>query len=246
MSVSRRLAAAGAAAALSLTGIAVVSPAVAMAAECSTSASRTFEDTLIDYTISQEVVGSAEVAPGGNVTYLTKVSSDSAVGGLITSITDHHPAGFTLVKAELDASDALGNRFTSDETAGAVKNASAGTVTVSGAGWTTATTIGGGYVGLYTTYTVPESAVPGETLASGADITLKKIIGERNEAFDPSGVCVTVREKNPVEEVTGSLGDLGFGSAAGDSALSMAITDPQDFIAGIINQIDLGEMLGLS
>lgn len=250
MSFSRRIAAAGATAALSLTGVAVVVPAVATAAECSTTGSRTFSDTGITYTISQEVVGASEVAPGGTVKYLTRVSSNSIVGGLISQITDHHPAGFSLVKAEIDYSNAIGQRNTSDETAGAQKDATANTVKVSGGGWTTATTLGGGYVGLITTYTVPESAVPGERLESGADITLQRLIGPKHEAFDPSGACVTIREKNAVENVTGSLDSAGLGSATGSadgsSEMSAASSDPQSFIAGIVNQLDLGKIIGLS
>lgn len=250
MSFSRRIAAAGATAALSLTGVAVVVPAVATAAECSTTGSRTFEDTGITYTISQEIVGSSEVAPGGTVKYLTKVSSNSAFGGVIRQITDHHPAGFSLVKAEIDYSNAVGKRNTSDETAGAEKNATANTIKVSGAGWTTATTLGGGYVGLITTYKVPDSAVPGEKLPSGADISLQRMLDQRHEAFDPSGVCVTVREKNAIENVTGSLDSAGLGSATGSadgsSQMSTASSDPQGFIAGIVNQLDLGKIIGLS
>ena len=250
MSFSRRIVAAGAAAALSLTGAAISGTAVAAAAECSTTGSRTFQDTGITYTISQEIVGSSEVAPGGTVKYLTKVSSNSALGGVIRQITDHHPAGFSLVKAEIDYSNAVGKRNTSDETAGAEKDASANTIKVSGAGWTTATTLGGGYVGLITTYKVADSAVPGEKLKSGADISLQRMFDQRHEAFDPSGVCVTVREKNAIENVTGSLDNAGLGSATGSadgsSEMSAASSDPQSFIAGIVNQLDLGKIIGLS
>lgn len=251
MSVSRRLAAATAAAALSVTGVAVLSPAVATAAECSADSSRTFVDTGIDYTITQEVVGSAEVAPGGTVTYRTKVTSDDAFGGTIAQITDHHPAGFTLIKAEVDAGYLVGPRKVVDETDAAIKNTVASTVRVTGGitGWTTSTTYGG-YVALSTTYRVPESAEPGEKLASGTDITLNKVGSDRHETFDPSGVCVTIREKNAVETVTGLLDGAGLGSATGSadgsSELSSGISDPQGFIAGIINQLDLAEIIGLS
>lgn len=229
------------------TGVTISGAAVAAAAECSTTGSRTFQDTGITYTISQEVVGSSEVAPGGTVKYLTKVSSNSAVGGLIRQITDHHPAGFSLVKAELDYSNAVGQRNTSDETAGAEKNATANTVKVSGAGWTTATPLGGGYVGLITTYKVPDSAVPGEKLESGADISLQKLLDQRHEAFNPSGVCVTVREKNAIETVTGSLDSNGLGSVTdGSTAAGGISSDPSGFIADIINDINIGELIGLS
>lgn len=250
----KRMIALGAAALMAFSGLAVGTAtsgaAVAAAAECSTTGSRTFQDTGITYTISQEVVGPSEVAPGGTVKYLTKVSSNSAVGGLIRQITDHHPAGFSLVKAELDYSNAVGQRNTSDETAGAEKNATANTVKVSGAGWTTATPLGGGYVGLITTYKVPDSAVPGEKLESGADISLQRLLDQRHEAFNPSGVCVTIREKNAIENVTGSLDSAGLGSATGSadgsSQMSAASSDPQSFIADIINNINIGELIGLS
>lgn len=250
MSVTRRLAAVGAAAALSVTGLAVAAPATAVAQaaadECTTtSGSRTFEDTLITYTISQEVVGSNEVAPGGLVTYRTKVSSNSGVGGLITRITDHHPAGFTLTKATIDHPTLTG-RDEADHTDSAVKEDNS--VTVTGNGWSTGT--GQRYVTLETTYRVPADAQVGDTFASGASTTLARLIGPRNESHNPSGVCVKVREKNVVENVTGSLDGMGLGSATGSadggSAGSQISSDPSGFVADVINQLDLGQMLGLS
>ena len=88
---------------------------------------------------------------------------------------------------------------------------------------------------------------PGTVLNSGAAM-YPDIWGW--QTWDPIDVCVKIREKNPVEAVTGSLDSAGLGSATGSadggSAGSQISSDPASFIADIINQINLGKLIGLS
>ena len=112
------------------------------------------------YTVSKEVGGDGKVAPGQTVTYLTKVSGS---GALVNEIRDYHPAGFQLVKARLNVKWLIGDQKWDDVTKTVVVGNDS--VIAKGGGWTT---VGGGIVALETTYKVPDNAVVGSQLDSGA------------------------------------------------------------------------------
>ncbi|WP_420880113.1 hypothetical protein [Rhodococcus sp. (in: high G+C Gram-positive bacteria)] len=186
------------------------------------------------YTVSKEVVGDGKVAPGGTVTYLTKVSGS---GALVNQIRDFHPAGFQLVKARLNVKWLIGDQQWTDVTSTAVVGNNA--VIATGGGWTTA---GGGVIALETTYKVPETAVVGTQLDSGAGTNIVLAGGDWN--INPMGVCVTIRQPNPVEAGAGSLEDLGFGSAnSGSGQVFGSVTDPQGSMTNVISGV-LGNVLG--
>jgi len=177
------------------------------------------------YTVSKEVVGDGTVAPGQTVTYLTKVSGS---GALVNEIRDFHPAGFQLVKARLNVKWLIGDQKWEDITGTAVIGNNS--VTAKGAGWTTA---GGGVIALETTYKVPDNAVVGTQLDSGAGTNIVLAAGDWN--INPMGVCVSIRPKNPVEAGAGSLEDLGFGSVnTGSGQVFGSLTDPQGSITNIL------------
>ncbi|ORL40440.1 hypothetical protein A6F59_15405, partial [Prescottella equi] len=175
-----------------------------------------------------EIVGDGTAAPGHTVTYLTKVSGS---GALVGEIRDFHPAGFELVKARVNVKWVIGGQQWEDVTGTAVVGNNS--VKATGAGWTTA---GGGVVALETTYKIPDNAVVGSKLDSGAGTNILLAGGDWN--INPMGVCVTVRQPNPVEAGSGSLEDLGIGGQVFGS-----LTDPQGSISNVVGGI-LGNVLG--
>ncbi|WP_305093942.1 hypothetical protein [Prescottella sp. R16] len=186
------------------------------------------------YTVSKEIVGDGTVAPGGTVTYLTKVSGS---GALVNEIRDFHPAGFQLVKARLNVKWVLGGQQWEDVTGTVVTGNNS--VKATGTGWTTA---GGAVIALETTYKVPDNAVVGTKIDSGAGTKIVLAGGDWN--IDPMGVCVTVRQPNPVEAGAGSLEDLGFGSVnSGSGQVFGSVTDPQGSMTNVISGV-LGNVLG--
>ncbi|RVW10987.1 hypothetical protein EGT67_00475 [Prescottella agglutinans] len=188
------------------------------------------------YTVSKEVVGDGKVAPGQTVTYVTKVSGS---GALVNEIRDFHPAGFQLVKARLNVKWLIGDQKWEDVTGTAI--VANNSVIVKGGGWTTA---GGGVIALETTYKVPDNATVGAQLDSGAGTNIVLAAGNWN--INPMGVCVTIRQPNPVEAGSGSLEDLGFGSVnTGSGQVFGSVTDPQgsmtNVVSGILNNV-IGNM----
>ncbi len=187
-----------------------------------------------DYTVSKEVVGDGTVAPGQTVTYITKVSGS---GALVNEIRDFHPAGFQLVKARLNVKWLIGNQQWEDVTGTAVVNGTS--VVAKGGGWTTA---GGGVIALETTYKVPDNATVGSKLDSGAGTNIVLAAGDWN--INPMGVCVTIRQPNPVEAGAGSLEDMGFGSVnTGSGQVFGSLTDPQGSMTNVIGGV-LGNVIG--
>ncbi|MCT1885730.1 hypothetical protein DQ226_02540 [Dietzia maris] len=204
---------------------------------CATSQSVT-KNLAGNYTVNKEVVGDGTVAPGGQVTFRTKVSG---AGGLVASITDYHPAGFELVGARENVWWLVGGQKWADVTGNVTKDAAANSVKNSGSGWTTA---GGATATLETTYKVPANAKPGTVLNTGA-ATSVTAVGSIDA--NPIDVCVTIREPNAVESVTGSLDGLGLGSVtSGSTAAGGVSSDPATFSSDIINGIDIGQLIGLS
>jgi len=186
------------------------------------------------YTVSKEVVGDGKVAPGQTVTYLTKVSGS---GALVNQIRDFHPAGFQLVKARLNVKWLIGDQKWDDVTKTVVVGNNS--VVAKGGGWTTA---GGGIIALETTYKVPDNAVVGTQLDSGAGTNIVLAAGDWN--INPMGVCVTIRQPNPVEAGAGSLEDMGFGSLnSGSGQVFGSLTDPQGSMTNVISGV-LGNVLG--
>lgn len=185
---------------------------VAAAEPCGTQATKVQYGAagLVGIRLTKEVVGDAEVAPGGTVTYKTTVSTADGVPPLLRAMTDFYPAGFTLESASVNGKDV---------TPAVDANTNAARVQ-SSLGWL----INGGNTATYeTTYKVPDNAAVGTVYDSGASMT-PDLWGEQK--WNPIGVCVTVRDKNAGETVTGSVDDAGFGSS-----------DPAGFIADVISGV---------
>lgn len=245
MTVTRRFASVAMAAAITAAGAAVIAPATAAAQngaeECKTTAS--FTDGT--WTYNKRILGSNEVAPGGTVkTEIKLTAGHTAVG--TAKITDIHPEALAIQSATVEAYHFPAGHKTEDVQVTADSPTRSTVRNTAGVGWAMAD----GYVTATFTYKVAEDAVPGTLLndPSGMVVGYSAIYGDT--VRDDMGVCVKVREKNPVESVTGSLDGAGLGSvtgsADGGSAGSQISSDPAGFVADIINQLDLGQIIGLS
>ncbi|WP_256820415.1 hypothetical protein [Dietzia sp. Die43] len=208
-------------------------------AACATSQTRTFAwpgSLGTEYYLTKEVVGDGTAAPGGTVTFRTTVSGN---GALVTRIEDFHPQGFVLVGARESVWKLIGGQTWTTVTDDVRSNSATSSVYRTSSGWTTA---GGNHATLETTYRVPDDATPGNVLDTGAGMAVALSDGEK--VANPSGACVTIREKNPVEQVTGSLESVGLGSlGTGSATLEGIVGDPATFSADLINQIDVGQLL---
>lgn len=159
------------------------------------------------FSVNKNVEGDGVVVAGGKVTYTTVVAATKFPLGLV-SITDIHPAGFTLEKAEVQAYRIPGMKQKwSDETAHALLGENSVTFKGPIGNWSLA----GQTVTLRTTYKVPSDVVAGAELDSGT-----KFVPSQNgvQVFDPMNVCVQVGEK----PASGSLGSFDLGSLAGVSS----------------------------
>ena len=242
MKTVRRFLTVAAVAALTTTGLGAVAPGVANAAEeCKQSAS--FKDGTWTYNKKIDV---AEVAPGGTVDAKLEVVSGPAPTVGVRRLTDVHPKQLEIQNVSVRAWTGINyvetknHRFdTESPTRATVRNDN------DVFGWS----VLGGNLSAVFTYKVSEDAKPGELLKVPSGMIVGYSSGKDtvNENLD---VCVKVREKNPVEAVTGSLDSAGLGSATGSadggSAGSQISSDPAGFIADIINQINLGKLIGLS
>ena len=241
----RKTIALGAAALMVLSGL-TVSTATASAqtdtSQCQTSqkVERRWGGSLgTRYYIEKEVVGDGTAAPGGEVTFRTTVSG---AGALVREIVDYHPAGFELVRARESVWKVLGGQSWTTVTDDVRRNASNNSVTRVSSGWTTA---GGAYSTLETTYKVPNNVSPGDVLNTGASTDIVLVDGAWT--VNPINTCVTIREPNAAEAVTGSLDGLGLGSVtSGSTAAGGISSDPAAFSSDIINGLDLGKIIGLS
>lgn len=208
-------------------------------ANCATSQTQTFSwpgSLGTDYHLTKEVVGSGEVAPGGSVTFRTTVSG---AGALVTRIEDFHPEGFVLVNARESVWKLIGGQTWTTVTDDVRTNAATSSVYRESSGWTTA---GGSHATLETTYRVPDDATPGTVLNTGAGMTVALANGTK--VANPIDACVTIREQNPVEQVTGSLEGAGLGSlTTGSTTVDGIVGDPAAFSADLINGIDVGQIL---
>ncbi|OYD69424.1 hypothetical protein [Rhodococcus sp. OK302] len=189
------------------------------------------------YTLAKEVGSGGKVAPGQEITYVTKVTGS---GALVKSIWDYHPAGFQLVKARLNVNWAVGGQSWSDVTSTVIKG-NDNSVMVSGNGWTTA----GGTIALETTYKVPSNAQIGAQIDSGGGTDIALISGYWD--VNPMGVCVTIREPNAIEAGSGSLDNAGLGSVnTGSGQVFGSITDPQGSMTNVIGGIISNVIGGMS
>lgn len=205
---------------------------------CATIQSKTFDGltSLTQYTLEKKVLGDGTVAPGGEVTFRTTVRGS---GGLVDRIEDFHPEGFQLVSARESVWKLLGGQQWADVTDDVQSDTTNDSVYKTSAGWTTA---GETRVTLETTYEVPADAEPGKVLNTGAAFS---VVGAGDRSANPIDTCVTIREPNAAEQVTGSLDDAGFGSATSGSISSSEISsEPSGFISDIINGVDLSQLLG--
>lgn len=233
------MAAIAATAALTSTGFALAAPVVAQAAEeCSQSGS--FTDGT--WTYNKKILD-AEVAPGGTVKTEIKLTAGyTAVG--TAKITDVHPKELQIKSATVEAWHGGGHQ-THDVQVTADSPTRATVRNTAGVGWAMAN----GYVTAVFTYKVADDVEPGTLLKVPSGMVVGYNIGS-DTMKENMDVCVKVREKNPVEVATGSLESAGLGSATGSadggSAGSQISSDPAGFIADIINQINLGKLIGLS
>lgn len=162
------------------------------------------------FNVNKKVDGDGEVLANGKVVYTTVVAATKFPLGL-ESITDIHPAGFILEKAEVQAYRVPGMKQKwSDETARALVGENTVTFKSPMGNWNVA----GQTVTLRTTYKVPSDVVAGSEFNSGV-----KFVPSQTgvQVFDPMNVCVQVGEK---KGGSGSLGSLGgpFGSLMGGSS----------------------------
>ncbi|MCT1434681.1 hypothetical protein [Dietzia maris] len=92
------------------------------------------------------------------------------------------------------------------------------------------------------TYRVPDDATAGDVLDTSSGMAIALSDGEK--VANPIGACVAIREKNPVEQVTGCLEGVGLCSlGTGSATLDGIVGDPATFSADVINQIDVGQLL---
>ncbi|MDN5757465.1 MAG: DUF11 domain-containing protein [Tomitella sp.] len=225
----QRVAAAGASAALIATGMtAALGSGVAGAAEpatCGTANTVTEYGSpgLVGLSLSKSV-DKAEVAPGGTVTYTIQVSSAKGVPPVLSTIRDYYPDGLKFVGAKVNG-----------KTVDPVVDSNLNMVTQSGK-WLIQSK-----PTLEATYKVSEDLHPGTVLDSGAAM-YPDMWGWQQ--WNPMGVCVTVREKNPVEQAQGSLEGLGLGSVnSGSGQVFGSVTDPQGSISNILSDV-LGNVFG--
>ena len=224
---------AGTSATLLAAGMSVATTGLAHAedssSQCSPSADYNlgFGLTDRDFTVSQEATPS-EVAPGGNVTVETTIYGDSALVN-VKRLRLNAPEGSTLVSATLNGADRTGEVKKNDPEGGAFS--------LDGT-WGTTTTQSVTYE---VTVSVPEDVDPGDTLKFGAGASVA--LSGSNDWNDPQdGACVTVRGKNPVESVEGSLGDLGFGDSLETG--SAPVKDPAGSIGDIVDNLNIGTIIG--
>ncbi len=217
------------------TGLTVaVGAGTAAAAESTCQPTRNFK---ADGIILEQTADKAEVAPGGTITYTTKVSRESGAW-MLKEIGQFHDPALTLKDSRLNVSWAAGGQKWGEThlTNDAAKNLY---WERTNNGWAMA---GGKYAALEMTYTVSEDAKPGTQLVSGVQA---KPGDWNSQEWPTEGACVTVRDKNPVETVTGSLDSSGLGSMnTASTSMFGSLTNPTGSITDVINGIDFGKIIG--
>lgn len=196
--------------------------------KCSSSGSGSWSG----YEVANEWLGGATAAPGGTATLR---STTTGPGGAVAEAWQYHPEGFVPVSSRVRSYKFLAGQSWEDETI--VRDPGSNAVRPSGSGWTTALQS----VTVDITYKVPEDAVPGSVLNSGSKVEIALI---STGDFKSVGACLTIRGKNPVESVQGSLQGIGAGSLVEGSVSSSNISsDPSGFVGEAIGGI-LGNAIG--
>lgn len=186
--------------------------------------------------ITKEVVGDGTVAPGGKVTFRTKISTTGHPDRYINKITDRAPAGFKYVQdsARVNAWHLFGGQKWEKVTPSV--DVDANTVTVPDAGWAISPT-GSKTVTFEATYLAPDDAQKGAFLETGVDVDVSMFATTQKL----NGVFVEIRGKNPGEVITSGSAELGFGSSDGEggsgSSGSSIIANPSEFVGDVISQV---------
>lgn len=183
-------------------GAGVATAASAPSADCKSAVEVSSSQVGSTYAMTKEVVGGT-VAPGAEVTFILTYRG---AGGLLDELRDFAPAGFTRISAKLgDRSSGL---FSSTEDfstkAGGTSNATA----IRGV-WSTAANT---QFVLQTVYRAPDNLVPGSQIfAGGGGFNVALVNGVHN--WNPiNSLCMTVRDKDITEVISGSLETTGLGS----------------------------------
>lgn len=190
-----------------------------------------------DGIVVQQTVDKAEVAPGGTVTYQTKVSRGSGIW-MLKEIGQFHDPALTLDGSRLNVWYLNGGQtwgpteLNNDPAKNLYWEKTQGYWEMTG----------GNYAILEMTYRLSDNAQPGTELVSGVQA---KPVGWNSQEWPTNGACVKVREKNPVENATGSLDSAGLGSVnTASTSMFGSLTDPTGSVADVINGIDFGPIIG--
>lgn len=205
----------------------------APAAECVSSSSKDFKigNRSGHFTLTQTV--SEEVAPGGLLTITSSVKDDGLRVDL-KRLRVNVPEGSTLVSFERDGKDVTKAALENDPEPGAFSSDG-----------TTSTATRGGVVSYKVVVRVPESLKPGSTFNVGGGFSVAWAVAPNQHNMNDTGACVRVRPKNPVEAAFGSADGLGLGSIEdGVGGVTGSVTDPTGSIADVVNQIDMGKIIG--
>ncbi|MGF7120126.1 hypothetical protein [Rhodococcus sp. AG1013] len=231
----RRVAAAGASAAMIATGMTVsLGAGTAAAQESACQPTKNFNS---DGIVVEQTADKAEVAPGGTVTYQTKVSRGSGIW-MLKEIGQFHDPALTLDSSKLNVWYLAGGQKWG---ATHLNNDPAKNLYwESGSGWDMT---GGNYAVLEMTYRVSDDAQAGSELVSG--VQAKPLGWSTSQEWPTTGACVKVRAKNPVESANGSLDSAGLGSVStASTSMFGSLTNPTGSVSDVINGIDFGKIFG--
>src|SRR5699024_10092974 len=157
-------------------------------------------------------------------------------GALVSRLDDFHPEGFELVRARESVWKVIGGQSWTTVTDDVLRDSSANSIYRTGAGWTTAA---GAHATLETTYKVPDTVSPGDVLNTGAGVTVA--LGEGRWVENAINTCVTIREPNPAEALSGCREYLSCAFATARSTASSGIASaPSGFIADINSDLTIG------
>jgi len=230
----RRVAAAGAGAAMIATGMSVSLGAGTAAAQdtaCEQTVNFTGSGIVVEQTVDK-----AEVAPGGTVTYQTKVSRGSGIW-MLKEIGQFHDPALTLDSSRLNVWYLNGGQKWGSTHLN--RDPAKNLYWESGSGWDMT---GGNHAILEMTYRVSDDAQAGTQLVSGVQA---KPVGWNSQEWPTKGACVKVRAKNPVESANGSLDSVGLGSVSTASTeMFGSLTNPTGSVSDVINGIDFGKIFG--
>ncbi len=186
--------------------------------------------------IVEQTADKAEVVPGGTITYQTRVSRGSGIW-MLKEVGQFHDPALALDNSRLNVWNLIGGQKWG---ATHLNNDPAKNLYWErGGGWDMT---GGNYAILETTYKVSDDVQPGTQLVSGVQA---RPVGWDSQEWPTTGACVTVRDKNPVETVTGSLDSSGLGSVnTASTGMFGSATNPTGSVTDVINGIDFGKILG--